>query len=408
MSRQELRRFILTLVATFGLATLGPVGASATANAASGGSYVVAVEPGYGPAGSLTDGDSVKISVYLAAPPATPVYFDCNTVAYHDGNQIYVTTSLYPGAANVLAGCAFPGQAFVGPLPIGSYGLSVRVYADSGMVKLDSTFTVVARGAKCNPDPHTNGLIVTPAQALYRGVDDFIQRYQTDSAFRAQFGDIIYTGVSDSVLLPTISMAFPTLDDPVRELSLLRSTGQFLYDELNGPLCFSPPPPDGIAPAVEYYNTLLDHYFITPDAGEQAAIDAGQVGPGWMRTGKSFNVIVYPGCPFAVEGGFHPVYRFAGIPNIGPNSHFFTASEDECAVVRDRADWHWQFEGAPFWASEPVRGACGSATRPVYRVYNNGKGGTPNHRYTTDAQVVTQMLALGWVDEGAVMCVPAR
>ena len=46
----------------------------------------------------------------------------------------------------------------------------------------------------------------------------------------------------------------------------------------------------------------------------------------------------------------------AGIPNVGPNSHFFTASQDECAVVRDKVDWHWYLEGAPFWANEPQQG----------------------------------------------------
>ena len=45
-------------------------------------------------------------------------------------------------------------------------------------------------------------------------------------------------------------------------------------------------------------------------------IDAGAVGPTWIRTGKSFPVIVGPGCRIASEDGLHWVYRFAGEPNV--------------------------------------------------------------------------------------------
>jgi hypothetical protein len=48
---------------------------------------------------------------------------------------------------------------------------------------------------------------------------------------------------------------------------------------------------------------------------------------------------------------------------------------------------------------------------PVYRLYNNGKGAAPNHRYTTIEGVRDQMIANGWVIEGngpglAFMCSP--
>ena len=39
---------------------------------------------------------------------------------------------------------------------------------------------------------------------------------------------------------------------------------------------------------VEFYNTNLDHYFITADTNEAAQIDGGSAGPGWSRTGNSF------------------------------------------------------------------------------------------------------------------------
>ena len=37
---------------------------------------------------------------------------------------------------------------------------------------------------------------------------------------------------------------------------------------------------------------------------------------------------------------------------------------------------------------------------PVYRLYNNGQGAAPNHRYTTDLSVRSQMMSQGWVPEG--------
>ncbi|MBK9607470.1 MAG: hypothetical protein IPO58_13990 [Betaproteobacteria bacterium] len=39
---------------------------------------------------------------------------------------------------------------------------------------------------------------------------------------------------------------------------------------------------------VEFYNTGLNHYFVTADPNEAAAIDNGAAGPGWGRTGLTF------------------------------------------------------------------------------------------------------------------------
>ena len=37
---------------------------------------------------------------------------------------------------------------------------------------------------------------------------------------------------------------------------------------------------------------------------------------------------------------------------------------------------------------------------PVYRLYDDNRGGVPNHRYTTDLTVRAQMIAQGWMPEG--------
>jgi hypothetical protein len=45
-------------------------------------------------------------------------------------------------------------------------------------------------------------------------------------------------------------------------------------------------------------------------------------------------------------------------------------------------------------------GSCAAGFTPVYRLYNDGQGGAPNHRYTTDVGVRAQMIAHGWIPEG--------
>ena len=47
----------------------------------------------------------------------------------------------------------------------------------------------------------------------------------------------------------------------------------------------------------------------------------------------------------------------------------------------------------------------------VYRLYNNGQGNAPNHRYVSEPLLRDQMLASGWVLEGnrpglAFACAP--
>ena len=62
----------------------------------------------------------------------------------------------------------------------------------------------------------------------------------------------------------------------------------------------------------------------------------------------------------------------------------------------------WQFEGDVFYTALPnAAGTCPAGTLPVYRLYNQGQGGAPNHRFTTDQAVRAQMIAAGYLAEGA-------
>jgi hypothetical protein len=81
------------------------------------------------------------------------------------------------------------------------------------------------------------------------------------------------------------------------------------------------------------------------------------------------------------------------------SSHFYTPNPVECDGVKLNPDW--QYEGLKLYAPVPASdGTCPAGTRGVYRMYNQGQGGAPNHRFTTELAVRATMLAAGWVKEG--------
>ena len=153
-------------------------------------------------------------------------------------------------------------------------------------------------------------------------------------------------------------------------------------------------------PVVEFYNTNLNHYFVTGGPGEIAAIEAGAAGPGWSRTGLGFRAYSPEG---GVPIGAQPVCRFYGTPGRGPNSHFYTVDSIECELVK--RDPGWTYEGTAFYILPPVDGQCATGTQPVYRTYNmRFAQNDSNHRYTPDAAVYAQMQAQGWAGEGVRFC----
>lgn len=166
---------------------------------------------------------------------------------------------------------------------------------------------------------------------------------------------------------------------------------------------------DVSAAVLEFYNTLLNHYFITADPAEQAAIDAGAAGPGWSRTGFGFRAYTLA---LGIPLGQSPVCRFYGSTVInpvtgmrrGPNSHFYTAEPAECAAVQ--TDPGWMLEGFAFNTRRPgAGGVCAAGTVPVYRNYNNrALANDSNHRYTTDIGIYQLMQGMGWTPEGVVFC----
>lgn len=165
-------------------------------------------------------------------------------------------------------------------------------------------------------------------------------------------------------------------------------------------------PPIAKVEAVEFYNAGFDHYFLTANPAEIAALDGGTFA-GWARTGHGFTAYAagsYNG------GNVRPVCRFYGLPSAGLDSHFYSASPAECFEVDERFGAEWQIESDNVFQvdlPDTVTGVCAGGTIPVYRMFN----GRPdvNHRYTTSAAIRATMEAAGWIREGygpdaTIMC----
>jgi uncharacterized protein (DUF1800 family) len=153
--------------------------------------------------------------------------------------------------------------------------------------------------------------------------------------------------------------------------------------------------------AVEYFNTVLGHYFVSADPAERAIVESGGAGPGWQRTGGEFGV--FRAAADAPE--LSPVCRFYGTPGVGPNSHFYTADPAECELVKKSPGW--SYEGIAFYIAQAQLGGCPAGTMPVYRSYNNGASrNDSNHRFTVDATVFARSASFGYAREGVVMCAP--
>ena len=164
--------------------------------------------------------------------------------------------------------------------------------------------------------------------------------------------------------------------------------------------------------AVEFYNVKLNHFFVTANAAEARGIDAGAAGPGWVRTGRSFQAWSRKS---AAPPTAKPVCRFY---SPAANSHFYTADAGECSYLQSlhasqRAAGNasgWGYEGTAFHIQSPTAGACPAGSTVLNRVYNNGftSGEGSNHRFVDDSTLAALMVDGGWVAEGAVMCAQSK
>ncbi len=159
----------------------------------------------------------------------------------------------------------------------------------------------------------------------------------------------------------------------------------------------------GPVPVVEYYNSMLDRYFITWLPAEHSNLYLRRTPTPWVPTGLSFNAYAVP------AAGASPVCRYYLPPQFG-DLHFFGRGTVEREATGAKhpafalADAHFMYMALP------AGGACPAGAIPVYRVFSNRLDA--NHRYTTDKVVRDAMVARGWLAEGdgpdrVVLCAPA-
>jgi len=154
--------------------------------------------------------------------------------------------------------------------------------------------------------------------------------------------------------------------------------------------------------AYEYYNAARDHYFISASLADFDALDSGRF-PGWKRTGWWFRVSYAFDHRLAAPaaGPWADVCRFYLPPP--SDSHFFSASAEECDAVRKAHPEYTLENASAFQVSlvrEPTNQLCslGFLRVAVYRFWN-GRADS-NHRYVSDPGERASMLLRGWIAEG--------
>lgn len=149
---------------------------------------------------------------------------------------------------------------------------------------------------------------------------------------------------------------------------------------------------------IEYYDPTFDHYFMTSLPAEIELLDAHQPPfQDWVRTGNFF-VAWNPGSEVA---GVVPICRFFNDSFDPKSSHFYAAQGLGCEqTISEFPDWKLETSDLFEAALPAATGFCPAQTVPVYRLYNNGMGGAPNHRFVTRQDDRQTMLNQGWIPEG--------
>jgi hypothetical protein len=155
---------------------------------------------------------------------------------------------------------------------------------------------------------------------------------------------------------------------------------------------------EGVEPVVEYYYQASNMYFITGIAAEIEALDSGDF-QGWSRTGYQFNG--FDPAQSATPGTSVSVCRFFNDSYGTVSTHFYALHGLGCEeTIADFPDFKLESSSAFKMSVPDANGNCAAGSSPVYRLFNNGMNGAPNHRYTINSDVRDDMIAAGWTPEG--------
>lgn len=147
---------------------------------------------------------------------------------------------------------------------------------------------------------------------------------------------------------------------------------------------------------IEYYHPAINHYFMTMEPVDIEIVLA----QGWVPTGLSFKGWRYfepPTDPSLAPAGVCRSY------NPQNNSHFYSAEPSECPL----ADKGWIFEAVMFYSRRVGQPGltCPDGYLKVQRAYNDRAAQhDASHRFSTSDSTMRDMVRMGWILEGAMMC----
>lgn len=278
----------------------------------------------------------------------------------------YIDTVVNPGGATAPAFAAAPASASFGSIAV-------------GLQSAPMTFTISNSGAAGSIDSVSSS---------------------NNSEFLLAGGTCLATPISlaqnasctvDVVFAPTVSGA------RISTVTLIDDgTPNPLTISLAGDGAGASGGPGTRVSVVEFYNAGFDHYFITPVAGEIGALGKPPFDD-WQPTGRSFNAYANAGAP----AGTVPICRFFNDHFAPKSTHFYAAHGLGCEdVIAGFPDWTLEDAQLFNMLLPDANGNCPANSIPVYRLYNDGMGGAPNHRFVTAADDRQAMVARGYVSEG--------
>ncbi len=191
----------------------------------------------------------------------------------------------------------------------------------------------------------------------------------------------------------TLSLFFGPRDIGQRQATLVVDAPQLAalaFLTLTGQGAPSAAVPDTID-VIEFHNSRDGQYSSQPIRVKSACSTVARS----VRTGRAPARRFALGRPTMRRTARLPVCRFFGTPGVGPNSHFYTAYEYECAIVRTTPKWIE--EGVTFRARPPIQGACDSGDTTVLRLWKANEAIVASRRrYVVDRALADAMQRDGW------------
>ena len=150
---------------------------------------------------------------------------------------------------------------------------------------------------------------------------------------------------------------------------------------------------------VEYHHKVLDAYFVTGRADEQAGLDGIAV---FQRTGMTFQATAVAGA----NANQAKICRFyIGLTNPFVSSHFYGLQGPDCEGIRAQNVPGFNWEDYDFATQKASGGVCPAGTVGIYRGFRSvANGKTSNHRYSASLATYNAAVTAGYDGEGIAFC----